>query len=522
MENTPKNSDYKYPVGSMRYGSEVLPLDQRKKILFLCDDIRMASGIATMGKEITLGIVHRYSVIQIAGAINHPDKGKIIDLSADTRTETGVEDAHVVLYPTDGYGNPDLVRELIARENPDAIFHFTDPRFWGWLYQMEAEIRREIPITYLNIWDDLPVPEWNSPFYESCDLLMAISKQTYHINKTLLPKYEDWQIRYVPHGVSEKYYYPIREGHEQWESLQTFKTSIAEDAEFIIALNNRNIRRKNIADIILAYNDFCKKIPEDKAKKCALILHTQPIDQNGTDLPRVVQALCPDYKVIFSNQPANTTDLNYLYNVSDVVINIASNEGFGLTTCEALMAGTPIIVNVTGGLQDQCGFKKNGKHLTADDYIDIGTLHRKGDIDESISWGEWVEPVWPASRSVKGSVPTPYIFDDTVDYEDVIDALMYWYTKSKDDRNEAGLAGREFVLSGEAQLSSSEMAKNVIDCYEKLFKFWKPVKRFELVDTYPNLKRPNIKYYNINQQAPVPGAPKKTKLQLPKLKKIKK
>ena len=53
--------------------------------------------------------------------------------------------------------------------------------------------------------------------------------------------------------------------------------------------------------------------------------------------------------------------LNYLYNIADVTINIASNEGFGLGTCESLMAGTSIIVNVTGGLQDQCGFKYKDK-----------------------------------------------------------------------------------------------------------------------------------------------------------------
>ena len=29
---------------------------------------------------------------------------------------------------------------------------------------------------------------------------------------------------------------------------------------------------------------------------------------------------------------------------------MASNEGFGLGTAEALMAGTPIVVNVTGGI----------------------------------------------------------------------------------------------------------------------------------------------------------------------------
>ena len=58
-----------------------------------------------------------------------------------------------------------------------------------------------------------------------------------------------------------------------------------------------------------------------------------------------------------------------LYNMADVTINIASNEGFGLGTAESLMAGVPIIVNVTGGLQDQCGFKnKDGSILSENDF----------------------------------------------------------------------------------------------------------------------------------------------------------
>ena len=31
-----------------------------------------------------------------------------------------------------------------------------NPRFWGWLYHMEHEIRQNIPIFYYNIWDDWP------------------------------------------------------------------------------------------------------------------------------------------------------------------------------------------------------------------------------------------------------------------------------------------------------------------------------------------------------------------------------
>ena len=85
------------------------------------------------------------------------------------------------IYPVNGYGSPDLLRYLMTSDKPDAILHYTDPRFWEWLYQMEHEVRQHIPIFYYNIWDDLPYPMWNEPFYESCYLIMNISKQTVNI-----------------------------------------------------------------------------------------------------------------------------------------------------------------------------------------------------------------------------------------------------------------------------------------------------------------------------------------------------
>ena len=163
-----------------------LPQNDRKKILLLCDDIRMHSGIATMAREFVSGTCHRYNWVQIAGSINHPDKGKIMDLSQATKEVTGVPDPLVRLYPTDGYGNAEMLYQIIGMEKPNAILHFTDPRFWLWLYSIERELRQIVPIAYLNIWDDLPYPMYNRPYYESCDLLLSISKQTYNINKWVL------------------------------------------------------------------------------------------------------------------------------------------------------------------------------------------------------------------------------------------------------------------------------------------------------------------------------------------------
>ena len=197
--------------------------NDKPKILLMSDDLRMHSGIATQSKEIVMGTLDKYEWVQIGGAINHPDNGKIIDMNQAVRNETGIKDAYLKIYPVTGYGNPDMLREIIEMEKPDAILHFTDPRFWIWLYQMEHELRQNIPIMYYNIWDDLPDPLYNRDYYRSCDLLMGISKQTYGINKRVLDGYgyEDWQIKYIPHGVNSKDHYVVDKNDTKFKGFES-------------------------------------------------------------------------------------------------------------------------------------------------------------------------------------------------------------------------------------------------------------------------------------------------------------
>ena len=127
------------------------------------------------------------------------------------------------------------------------------------------------------------------------------------------------------------------------------------------------------------------------------IVTTQPRDENGTDLPEVdPECWSPDCNIIFSDKKLENKQMNFLYNICDVTMNLTSNEGFGLGTCESLMSGTPIIVNVTGGLQDQCGFRIKDKLFTRSDYKEIKSLHdwKKWEHNEELTWGSWVKPVW--------------------------------------------------------------------------------------------------------------------------------
>ena len=460
---------------------------KKKKILLLSDDLRMSSGVGTMSREIVVGTIDKYDWVQLGGAIKHPDKGKVFDMNDSMIEETGIQDASLKIYPIDGYGDQEMLRSILDIEKPDAILHYTDPRFWKWLYDMEHEVRQSIPIYYYNIWDDLPYPRWNEPFYESCDLIMNISKQTHNIVQNVCQNKPrtDWDSTYVPHGISEKYFYPVKNEKERLE-MNKMKSELfqGKDIEFCLFYNNRNIRRKMTSDTILAFKTFADRLPKEQRDKTAFVLHTQPIDPNGTDLPAVVEEICPDLNIIFSTNKLSAQHLNYLYNIADVTINLASNEGFGLGTCESLMCGTPIIVNVTGGLQDQCGFKLKDKHITYQDYGKIESLHdwREWENNEDLTHGEWVKPVWPKTRSLQGSPPTPYIFDDRADWVEVADSIQYWYDLGKEQRDECGFKGHEWVCSDEAMMSARAMCGLFIDHMETAFDKWTPRKRFELME----------------------------------------
>ncbi len=441
----------------------------------MSDDLRMHSGVATVSKDIVFETLNEYDWVQIGGAINHPEKGKIIDMSQGL-DDFGIKNGYLKIFPVDGYGNEDILREVIEMEKPDAILHYTDPRFWIWFYNMEAEIRQTMPIFYYNIWDDLPDPQYNTNYYKSSDLLMGISKQTYGINKRLLPKYEDWQITYVPHGISSRRFFKMEDDDVKIFDFDA-KHGMA-DKKFKILYSNRNIRRKQPGDVLLAYKYFMDELTTEQQKECVLIFHCTPKDENGTDLPRIKKHLIPDYDICFSydadNRAFNDGEMNTLFNSADVYINLASNEGFGLGSCEAMTVGTPIIVNVTGGLQDQCGFKKNGKYLTPEDYVELGSNH-EGVYKEH---GDWAFPVYPSNRSLQGSIPTPYIWDDRCKPEDAAVHLRKLYDMGRSERKRLGALGTEFCEKN--QLTAKVMGQNFIKSMNGAFENWIPKKRYSL------------------------------------------
>jgi glycosyltransferase involved in cell wall biosynthesis len=457
-----------------------LPQNERKKILLICDDIRVHSGVATVAREIVLNTVQHFNWVNIAGAINHPEQGKRLDLSADTNTNAGITDSSVVVYPSNGYGDADLIRQLIEMEKPDAIMLITDPRYFEWLFMIENEIRQHIPIVYLNIWDDYPAPLYNKAFYESCDALLAISKQTKLINELVLgDKAEGKIIEYVPHGLNENHYYPI-ENENELKELEAFRNQLfaGQEKDFVVFFNSRNIRRKQIPDTMLAFRYFLDGLTKEKAQKCAMVLHTEIVSEHGTDLEAVRKILFQDYPnaIYYSTNKLSSKELNFLYNIADTQILLTSNEGWGLSITEAILAGTVVIANVTGGMQDQMRFE--------DEYGNWFVPTKKlpsNHTGKLKNHGCWAFPVYPTNRSIQGSPKTPYIWDDRCNAEDAAARISEVYTLGRKMRKELGKTGRVWALN-EAGFTGEIMGTRVMDAIDKLFNTWTPRVKYELIN----------------------------------------
>ena len=285
------------------------------------------------------------------------------------------------------------------------------------------------------------------------------------LNKTL--------IHLVPHGINKEIFHPIPAEDAMFKKKRNDLFG-SRDFKFVVFYNSRNVQRKRTSNIILAFRAFCDNLPKEEASQCLLMLHTEVRQDAGTDLIAVKEALCPNYDIFFSTAKYSPEEMNILYNIADITINLSSNEGFGLSTAESLMAGTPIIVSVTGGLQDQIGqVKEDGSPIEFD--IHFGS----NNIGKYKKHGVWAYPVWPLVQCLQGSIPTPYIFDDMTRWEDAAEGMMYWYLSGPEKREAFGLKGREWALN-EGGINSENMCNRFVKCMDYTLNNFRPVKPFEI------------------------------------------
>jgi glycosyltransferase involved in cell wall biosynthesis len=365
---------------------------KKKKILFLSDHPLAPSGVGVQARMLIDGLVKtgKYSFLCLGGAIKHPSY------------ETVFVSEDFIVKPVDGFGTREQIRNILLTERPDALLIFTDPRQFIWLWEIEDEIHQICPIAYWHVWDNDPYPTFNKAWYESTDLINCLSQKTYELVKPNFPH----KTNYIPHSFPKEMFFAGPPDQVAMARRQHF----GDRADWFTALwVNRNATRKMPADLLDAWKLFVDRLEREEGhRKACLIMHTDPMDNEGPNLFAVMEQMGLKNNVMFSTQKLEFQQMNVMHNIVDVCVNIAKAEGFGLSTLISMQVGVPILALKTGGLTRQVV-----------DYRD-GSEH-----------GVAIEPI---TRKLVGSQLVPFIYEDYAAQEEVADGFMKLYKMNASEK----------------------------------------------------------------------------------------
>ena len=410
-------------------------MTEKKKILVIADSPLAPSGVGTQTKYMIEGLLKtgKYKFLCLAGAIRHKDYRM-------QKVEPWPDDFQI--KPVNGYGDKNIIRAALRDYKPDVLWFMTDPRFYVWLWQMENEVRKNVPMVYYHVWDNYPYPNFNKKYYDSNDAICTISKVTDDIVRTVSPGVK---CVHIPHAVDTEIFCKKEENVKNFREIMTGKGN---DHKVVFFWNNRNARRKQSGTLIHWFKEFLDRVGHDKA---SLVMHTEPFDQNGQNLQAIVNNLDLDNgQVVFSTKKLAPDLLASLYNAADCTINISDAEGFGLGTLESLACETPIIVNMTGGLQEQVTDGEN--------WFGIG--------------------LEPCSKAVIGSQDVPYIYEDRLNKEHFLEAMERFFNTSKEQREQWGKKGREHVLKNYGFDQYHRLWEETMDSIVEDFGSWENRKNY--------------------------------------------
>jgi len=402
----------------------------KKKILLLSDHALSTSGVGTQSRYLCMGLINtgKWTIRQFGAAVRHESY------------ETAKAHEDLIIKPVDGFGDRNMLRLALATEKPDVLMLFTDPRFFIWVWEMEDEIHQVCPIAYNHLWDSCKFPPtFNKVLYDSTDLLNCINYPTYEFLKAHYPD----KTNFVPHAVPTELFHPLPT--QETQSLRKAFLKGRPDDTFVALWVARNARRKMPGDVLWSWRMFLDKLQETHGhQKAVLVMHTDPLDQEGPNLHHIIELFNLQANVMFSNDKSSFTDMNKLYNVCDTIIARSNAEGFGLPTLEAMYAGKPIIALKTGGLTRQV--------------VD----HRDGS-ENGIALPVELE-------SLVGSQMVPYIIDDYVTNETAAKAIFKMHELGPEGRKELGLKAMKYALE---EFSIDKMTKSWDDSLTDLTENWK-------------------------------------------------
>ena len=355
-------------------------MDRKKRILFVTESHKIASGFGVYANEIIprINATNKYDIAQLACYSSPED----------------FEDTDWLIYGNGPMKNED---EYKKQHNEHAIIQ------WGYLKFEHAclDFKPDIVVTWRDPWMDsyiaesiyLPFFHWvwmptvdSYPqktewlyTFKKCDGLLAyseygiksLSKQT---NNRIIPK------GCASPAIDPNIFNIIPNKQKHKESFGL------EGDSFIVGTVMRNQKRKMYPELMSSFKDFLNQAPKEIAKKSYLYLHTSYPERQGWDITSLIHEYgigskilvtysCQECKHYFPSYYRDAlticdkcgrksatmpgvsngikhSDLVDIYNLMDIYVQYAICEGFGMPQVEAAACGVPIAAINYSAMED--------------------------------------------------------------------------------------------------------------------------------------------------------------------------
>lgn len=362
-------------------------VQQQQRVLVWSDSILSTTGFGVVSKYIVQALYStgHYKIDQLA--INY--YSGIYDRS---RVPINIVPARLD-DPKDPYGQKMLL-DLLQKETYDILFIINDTFVTEKVVQYLKKIKhnqqthkgKDLKIVYYYPVDCRLLPQYTG--------LIQLADRS--VAYTEFARQSSIDVGVVPtdviyHGTDVDIFKPFTT-----EVTRNFRKQIfgIEDDKFLILNVNRNSIRKNIAQTLLAFTEFKKKVPNS-----LLYLHCKPVDgtANGlfVDLNVAIAelGLKMGEDIIFPRgyDVANgfpVQFMNQLYNCGNMFLSTDLGEGWGLTRTEAMASGLPIVLpdNTVGpemmGADQERGYLYPCKEMA---YVDGSGYRKIGRLEDIVN-----------------------------------------------------------------------------------------------------------------------------------------
>lgn len=343
-------------------------MQNKKKILFVTESHKLASGFGTYAKEI-LPRIHatgKYDIAEFSCYSSSTDHENTKWPIYGNAAMPGEDE-----YAKEHSNNPN-VQWGIARFDyavldfkPDIVVTYRDP--WMDSYITHSPFRKFFHWVWMPTVDSEPQKNEWLYWFNKCDGLMAYSE--YGI-RTLE---DQTNGRLKVSGCASPAIDPVEFNIIPNKKLHKEKMGLDPES-FIVGTVMRNQKRKMFPDLMRSFQMFLDRAPKEIAEKSYLYLHTSYPEKVGWNITSLAHEFsskllvtyvcrsCKKYSIssyrdamtycehcgsISATMPGvqngvEHSELNNVYNAMDLYVQYAICEGFGMPQVEAAAAGTPI------------------------------------------------------------------------------------------------------------------------------------------------------------------------------------